>query len=107
MAGRRGRDTRSGRAAALVWPGGHGGGHTSGDGGRGGPRPAKAELSGARWAPRRPSDRAPGWGMTTQPQRLVAALDLGSTKAVAVIAEVTGDARDPGAKILGLGVERT
>ena len=45
--------------------------------------------------------------MSHQPQRLVAALDLGTTKAVAVIAEVTGDARDPGAKILGLGVERS
>ena len=45
--------------------------------------------------------------MTTPPQRLVAALDLGSTKVVAVIAEVTGDAREPGAKILGLGVERS
>jgi cell division protein FtsA len=45
--------------------------------------------------------------VTTQPQRLVAALDLGSTKVVAVIAEVTGEARDPGAKILGLGVERS
>jgi cell division protein FtsA len=45
--------------------------------------------------------------MTTQPQRLVAALDLGSTKVVAVIAEVTGEARDPGAKILGLGVEKS
>ena len=38
--------------------------------------------------------------MSSQPQRLVAALDIGSTKVVAVIAEVTGDARDPGAKIL-------
>ncbi|MFL5532492.1 MAG: cell division protein FtsA, partial [Gemmatimonadales bacterium] len=45
--------------------------------------------------------------MTTPPQRLVAALDLGSTKVVAVIAEVTGEAREPGAKILGLGVERS
>ena len=45
--------------------------------------------------------------MTTQPQRLIAALDLGSTKVVAVIGEVTGEARDPGAKILGIGVERT
>ena len=34
--------------------------------------------------------------MSTQPQRLVAALDLGSTKVVALIAEVTGDARDAG-----------
>ena len=45
--------------------------------------------------------------MTPPPQRLVAALDLGSTKVVAVIAEITGDAREPGAKILGLGVERS
>ena len=45
--------------------------------------------------------------MSAQPQRLVAALDLGSTKIVAVIAEVTGDARESGARILGLGVERS
>jgi cell division protein FtsA len=45
--------------------------------------------------------------MSTPPQRLVAALDLGSTKVVAVIGEVTGEVREPGAKILGLGVERS
>ncbi|MEP7175466.1 MAG: cell division protein FtsA, partial [Gemmatimonadales bacterium] len=45
--------------------------------------------------------------MSAHPQRLVAALDLGSTKVVALIAEVTGDAREPGARILGVGVERT
>ena len=45
--------------------------------------------------------------MSTSPQRLVAALDLGSTKAVAIVAEITGDARDPGAKILGIGSERS
>ena len=45
--------------------------------------------------------------MTTQPHRLVAALDLGSTKVVAIIAEVVGDGRDAGAKILGLGLERS
>ncbi len=45
--------------------------------------------------------------MSAQPQRLVAGLDLGSSKVVAIIAEVTGDARDPGARILGLGVERS
>jgi cell division protein FtsA len=45
--------------------------------------------------------------MTTQPHRLVAALDLGSNKIVAIIAEVVGDGRDAGAKILGLGVERS
>ena len=39
--------------------------------------------------------------MSAQPQRLIAALDLGSTKIVALIAEVTGDARDAGARILG------
>ena len=44
--------------------------------------------------------------MTTSPQKLVAALDLGSTKVAAVIAEVAGDARNPIAKILGVGVER-
>ncbi|HXV87407.1 MAG TPA: cell division protein FtsA [Gemmatimonadales bacterium] len=38
--------------------------------------------------------------------RLVAGLDLGSTKTCAVIAEATGDARVPGAKILGVGVAR-
>jgi cell division protein FtsA len=45
--------------------------------------------------------------MTSQPHRLVAALDLGSNKIVAIIAEVVGDGRDAGAKILGLGVERS
>jgi cell division protein FtsA len=43
----------------------------------------------------------------SQPQRLVAALDLGSTKVVAAIAEVTGDARDVGARILGVASEKT
>jgi cell division protein FtsA len=45
--------------------------------------------------------------MSAQPQHLVAALDLGTTKVTALIAEATGDARDPSAKILGIGVERT
>ena len=45
--------------------------------------------------------------MSAQPQRLVAALDLGSTKVVAAIAEVTGDARDAGARILGVATEKT
>ena len=45
--------------------------------------------------------------MTSQPHRLVAALDLGSSKIVALIAEVVGDGRDAGAKILGLGAERS
>lgn len=39
--------------------------------------------------------------------QIVAGLDLGSTKASAVIAEATGDARMPGVKILGVGVAKT
>lgn len=35
--------------------------------------------------------------MTSQPHRLVAALDLGSNKVVAIIAEVAGEGRDAGA----------
>lgn len=38
---------------------------------------------------------------------LVAGLDLGTTKTCAVIAEATGDARLPGAKVLGVGVSRS
>ena len=45
--------------------------------------------------------------MSVQPSQLVAALDLGSTRVVALIAEVGGDARDPVAKILGFGLERS
>jgi len=41
------------------------------------------------------------------PPRLVAALDLGSSKTFALIAESTADARKPGAKILGVGHART
>lgn len=43
----------------------------------------------------------------TQVQRLVAALDLGSTKVTGIIGEVTGDARHPGVKVLGVGIEKT
>ena len=43
----------------------------------------------------------------TQVQRLVAGLDLGSSKVTGVIGEVTGDARTPGVKILGASQERT
>lgn len=39
--------------------------------------------------------------------RLVAGLDLGSTKTCAVIAEATGDLHVPGAKVLGVGVARS
>ncbi len=39
--------------------------------------------------------------------RLVAGLDIGSSKTCAVIAEATGDVLKPGAKILGVGIART
>lgn len=45
--------------------------------------------------------------MTASPQRLVAALDLGSTRTVAIVAEATGDSREPLARILGVGIERS
>lgn len=38
--------------------------------------------------------------------RLIAGLDLGSTKTCAVIGQATGDARHPGVKILGVGVAK-
>jgi cell division protein FtsA len=38
---------------------------------------------------------------------LIAALDLGSSKTIAIIAATTGDSRKPGAKILGVGHART
>lgn len=43
----------------------------------------------------------------TQLQRLVAGLDLGTSKITGVIGEVTGDARAPGVKILGVGIEKS
>ncbi|MDX2057489.1 MAG: cell division protein FtsA [Gemmatimonadales bacterium] len=45
--------------------------------------------------------------MSTSGQRLVAALDLGSTRIAAAIGEVTGDPRHPGVRVLGVGSERT
>ncbi len=45
--------------------------------------------------------------MSVASQRLVAGVDLGSTRVAAVIAEVAGDARSPVAKILGVGLERS
>jgi cell division protein FtsA len=45
--------------------------------------------------------------MSAAPQRLVAALDLGSTRVTALIGEVTGDTRDPRIRVLGAGTERT
>jgi cell division protein FtsA len=43
--------------------------------------------------------------MTVAVQRLVAAVDLGSTRVVAIIGEVTGDARSWGLRILGVSSE--
>jgi cell division protein FtsA len=40
-------------------------------------------------------------------ERLVAGLDLGTTKTCAVIAEAVGDARAPGVKVLGVGIAKT
>ena len=45
--------------------------------------------------------------MTVPPQRLVAALDVGSTRVVALVGEATGDIRAPRVRVLGMGVERT
>lgn len=45
--------------------------------------------------------------MTAPGPRLVAGLDLGSTKVVGVVAEVAGDLRAPVIKILGVGQERS
>ena len=45
--------------------------------------------------------------MSVPVQRLVAAVDLGSTKVTGLIGEVTGDARSWGLRILGVGVERS
>ena len=45
--------------------------------------------------------------MTVPVQRLVAAIDLGSSKVTGIIGEVTGDARSWGLRVLGIGTEET
>lgn len=45
--------------------------------------------------------------MSGQPQRLVAALDLGSTRITGLIGEVQGEPRAPRVRVLGVGSERT
>jgi cell division protein FtsA len=45
--------------------------------------------------------------VTVPPQRLVAALDVGSTRVVALVGEATGAIRSPRVRVLGVGVERT
>jgi cell division protein FtsA len=45
--------------------------------------------------------------VSVPPQRLVAALDVGSTRVVALVGEATGDVRAPRVRVLGVGIERT
>ncbi len=45
--------------------------------------------------------------MSGQPQRLVAALDLGSTRVTGLIGEVQGEPRAPRVRVLGVASERT
>jgi cell division protein FtsA len=45
--------------------------------------------------------------VSAHPQHLVAALDLGSTKVVALIGEVSGDVRAPRIRVLGVATERS
>ncbi len=45
--------------------------------------------------------------MTAPRGRIVAALDLGTTRVLAAVGEVTGDPRTPGVRVLGVGSERT
>ncbi|MEZ4458065.1 MAG: cell division protein FtsA [Gemmatimonadales bacterium] len=45
--------------------------------------------------------------MSAPAQRLVAALDLGTSRVAAAIGEVTGDSRNPGVRVLGVGSEKT
>jgi cell division protein FtsA len=45
--------------------------------------------------------------VSEQPEALVAALDLGSTRVVGLIGEVQGDAREPRVRVLGVASERT
>jgi cell division protein FtsA len=44
--------------------------------------------------------------VSAAPQRLVAALDIGTTAVKAIVAEGAGSARNPAARILGVGLER-
>ena len=54
-----------------------------------------------------PGLRAEGRGVNVPVQRLVAAVDLGSSKVTGLIGEVTGDARSWGLRVLGIGIEET
>src|SRR5437879_3496615 len=89
------------------------GGHSGGGNGSAGSGGERAALCGARCALRGAGDRAAqAWTRgserrVTRDRRLVAGLDLGSTKTCAVIAEVVGDLpRLPLAKVLGVGLAK-
>src|SRR5712692_6711064 len=88
------------------------GGHTSGGARGAGSGAQGAALHGARRALRRPGGgaataRAGGERRVSRERRVVAGLDLGSTKTCAVIAEVVGDLpRLPLAKVLGVGLAK-
>ena len=45
--------------------------------------------------------------MSPSPERLVAAVDIGSTRVVGLIGEVLGESRDPRIRLLGVSSERT
>ena len=45
--------------------------------------------------------------MSPSPERLVAAVDIGSTRVVGLIGEVLGESRDPRVRLLGVSTERT
>src|SRR5690606_24398893 len=82
------------------------GGTSFGDGGGGGTRAAGPLLRGAG-RPLCPAGGGAGAGVVSAaPQRLVAALDIGTTAVKAIVAEGAGSARNPAARILGVGLER-
>ena len=71
------------------------------------PEPQRHQLARARRPVRVARHRPGGRRMSDQPQRLVAAVDLGTTRVVGLIGEVTGDAREPRVRVLGAATERT
>ena len=64
-------------------------------------------MAGARRTISAARDPAGRDRVSGQSQHLVAALDLGSTKVVALIGEVSGDVRAPRVRVLGVAMERT
>ena len=45
--------------------------------------------------------------MSPAPERIVAAVDIGTTRVVGLIGEVLGESRDPRIRLLGIASERT